>query len=49
MPRDLAVVIEDRARTEHRSFAKQVSKIVADFFASEGVIHLPTKHDDTNR
>jgi hypothetical protein len=49
MPRDLATVIEDRARTEHRSFAKQVSKIVADFFASEGVIHLTKPKHESGR
>ena len=49
MPRDLAAVIEHRARTEHRSFAKQVTKIVSDFFASEGVIHLKPKPHDTHR
>jgi hypothetical protein len=40
LPRDLATVIEDRATAEHRSFTKQVTKVLADFFAPEGVIHL---------
>jgi hypothetical protein len=43
LPRDLAAVIEDRASAEHRSFTKQVTKVLADFFAPEGVIHLPAK------
>jgi hypothetical protein len=46
MPRDLAAVIEQHAQSEHRSFTKQVTKVLSDFFASEGVIHLtPTPHD----
>ena len=49
MPRDLAAVIEQRARTEHRSFAKQVTKIVSDFFASEGVRHLTPKTHESHR
>ena len=49
MPRDLAAVIERRARAEHRSFAKQVTKIVADFFASEGVIHLTKPKHESHR
>ena len=49
LPRDLAAVIEQRARVEHRSFAKQVSKIVADFFASEGVIHLTKPTHESSR
>lgn len=40
LPRDLATVIEDRATAEHRSFTKQVNKVLADFFAPAGVIHL---------
>ena len=39
-PRDLAEAIEGHATAEHRSFTKQVTKVLADFFAPEGVIHL---------
>jgi len=45
MPRDLAAVIEQHAQAEHRSFTKQVTKVLSDFFASQGVIHLKNDHD----
>ena len=47
LPRDLATVIEDRATAEHRSFTKQVNKVLADFFAPAGVIHL-TKEESND-
>ena len=47
LPRDLATVIEDRASAEHRSFTKQVTKVLADFFAPAGVIHL-TKEESND-
>ena len=48
-PRELADVIERLAVREERSFTKQVVNSLRLIFASEGVIHLPAKHDHANR
>jgi hypothetical protein len=49
MPRDLAAVIEAHAQAEHRSFTKQVTKVLSDFFAPEGVIHLTKPKHESHR